>query len=152
MILPLFDVGDIFYDSANVSYLNKLQVLQNRATRVLLNLPSRQNTDEAHIKLNLLKLRDRIKLHLIQLAHWMTSKKEFLNSRRLNTRAHVEGRKIITQDTPRRELYCNSFRYKTAKYWNSLPTSIHVLKHSDKDKKTLKKLALEQIISDHDVA
>lgn len=51
MILPSYDIGDIFYDSAN---FKKLQSLQNRALRVILKLPSRQNTKELHNKLSLL--------------------------------------------------------------------------------------------------
>lgn len=99
MILPLYDVGDIFYDSANAAYLNKLQILQNRAVRVLLQLPCRQNTDEAHSKLNLMKLKSRRKLHMIQIAHWMAHQNKYWDLRILKTRAHAEGRKSITQNT-----------------------------------------------------
>lgn len=44
-ILPIFDIGDTFYHSASASHLDKLRVLQNRAIRLIFNLPARENTD-----------------------------------------------------------------------------------------------------------
>lgn len=63
MIVPLFDVGDVFYDSTNQASLNKLQVLQNRAVRIIMKMPSRSNTTEAHHKLNILSLEESFILH-----------------------------------------------------------------------------------------
>lgn len=112
---------------------------------MILSLPSKQNTDESHTKLNLLKLETRRKLHLVQTAHWMAQKKENLDTRKLPTRAHAEGRKIITMNTPRQDLYAKSFRYKAANYWNCLPTCIHMLTQTEKDKHLLKKHVLTWI-------
>lgn len=95
-----------------------------------------------------MKLQTRRKLHLVQIAHWMAHEPTLIDHRKLTTRAHAEGRKCIRQETPRREVYSKSFLYKAAKYWNELPTAIHRLKQTDKDKQTLKKLTLE-IINDH---
>lgn len=71
---------------------------------------------------------------------------DYTDHRRLKTRAHAEGRKIITQEIPRREVYHKSFRYKAASYWNDLPTVIHELKQTVKDKLVLKKLTHEVIV------
>lgn len=92
-----------------------------------------------------MKLHVRRKLHLIQLAHWMAHQNEYLDHRKLTTRAHAEGRRMISQEAPRKEVYCKSFRYMAAKYWNDLPTHIHELSLIDKDEQVLKKRTLELI-------
>lgn len=59
MVLTLFDYGSLFYHSANISLLNRLQTLQNKAIRIICGLPKRENTDYLHTKINLLFLTER---------------------------------------------------------------------------------------------
>lgn len=140
--MSLYYIGDVFYDCASVSYLNKLQTLQHRALRVIFYLSSRHNTDELDNMLNLLKLETRITLHLIQIAHWMSQQSMYVDQRLLPTRADATGRKMINLEVLRREIYRKLFRYNSAKYWNNLPTCIHELTLTDRDKALLKKLSL----------
>ena len=47
-ILPLFDHGDIIWcDRRNVSSISELQVLQNKAASVILDLPAHSSASEA---------------------------------------------------------------------------------------------------------
>lgn len=57
MILPLMDIGDVFYNSTMKSFLNKLQCLQNRALCIIFSLDKRTNTDKAHQDMKLLRYR-----------------------------------------------------------------------------------------------
>lgn len=101
MVVPLYDIGDVVYACTNMPCLKKLQTIQNIGIRVIYNLPSTHNTDQLHEKLKLLKLEDRRKLHLNQLAHWMAQQDRFIDERALPTRAHVEGRKMLELERPK---------------------------------------------------
>lgn len=56
MIVPLLDVGVLFYRYSSKKVVNKLQVLQNRALRVIYKLPARTNTDQYHNRANIVTL------------------------------------------------------------------------------------------------
>lgn len=134
MILPLLDVGDVFYHSVGMKYKGRLQALQNRALRVIYRMEHRTNTDQAQKEMGLLALQDRRCLHLIQLACWMEEIPENKDTRKLSTRAHALGRKNIRITKPNNQRYAQSFLYKASSLWNKLPTSAHALKESDKFK------------------
>lgn len=65
-ILSYFDVGD---NAANKTILSKLQVMQNKALRCIFCDITDCNTNELHVKANLLKLQDRRNANLATLAH-----------------------------------------------------------------------------------
>lgn len=68
MILPVLDYGDVFYSHAVHKHLiDKLQVLQNAAVRIICKLPKRTNTMQDEAELNLLPLMKRRLLHSTQL-------------------------------------------------------------------------------------
>lgn len=58
-ILPYMDIGDLFYSSANLENLNGLQVVQNKALRIIISKKNWQSTETAHTRCRLLKLRIR---------------------------------------------------------------------------------------------
>lgn len=124
-ILPLLDVGDVFYDCTTKSLLDKLQCLQNRAIRIIYRLGSRDNTDKMHSDMKILKLRDRRLLHILQLARWVSDKDENCNTRDLLTRAHEQGRKNLLTYRPNKRRCQQSCSYKAARLWNQLPTILH---------------------------
>lgn len=125
MILPFLDISDIFYNSASKSYLSRLQVLQNHAIRIIQRLPTRQNTDEEHNKLHLLKLDQRRKLHILQHANWTAHNGNFSDNRRLPTRAHDPDRKMMIVIKPDKTKFQKSFLFMVTHYWNQLSTVIH---------------------------
>lgn len=68
MILPIFDYGDVFYHNNNIKYLNKLQILKNKAIHIFFKLYSRTNTEQDQTALYLLDLHTRRNLHQIEFA------------------------------------------------------------------------------------
>lgn len=125
MILPIIDIGDVFYHNANKSSLEKLRVLQNRAIRSVYNMRPRENTDQAEKKLNLLKPEKRRQLHVLQLAKWMADSGAHSDNRTLSTRSHAPGRRALTVPHPRKSLFLHSFYYQACKTWNDLPIELH---------------------------
>ena len=64
LIIPLFDYGDtVWGDKNNDTLMGQLQVLQNKAAKVLLNLPPRSSSTEALDRLNLKTLLKRRHFH-----------------------------------------------------------------------------------------
>lgn len=141
-ILPLFDVGDTFYDSASKALLNKLQNLQNRALRLIFKLDRRANTDKVQAEVHLIKLEERRALHIIQLAKWLSEDAANLDKRTLPTRSHIEERKNLSTFRPNNQRCLQSCFYKTAKYWNQLPT----LLHSNLKREKFKNLVTDYIV------
>lgn len=90
MIMPLLDVGDIFYNSTKKALLKKLDVLQNRALRVIYRLPPRSDMSQVEMKMNILPLHQRRLLHLLQIGRWISSISKFRDHRALCTRAHSD--------------------------------------------------------------
>lgn len=120
MILPIFDYWDVFFNqAANKTLINKLQVLQNSAIRIVCKLPKRANTQHDETDLGLLPLSKRRQLHCIQLAYLFTVNPMNLarsSSRNIRTRSITAPKKAICE---------RSFRYQIRKTWNSLPTFFH---------------------------
>lgn len=92
MILTLFDYGSLFYRGVNISLINKLQVYQNKAIRIICLLPKRQNTDDLHKNLNLLFLEERRNLQMLLMAFNLSFKQEFAE----NTEKTTPSRPSIT--------------------------------------------------------
>ena len=64
LIIPLFDYGDtVWGDKNNDTLMGQLQVLQNKAAKVLLNLPPRSSSTEALDRLDLKTLSQRRHFH-----------------------------------------------------------------------------------------
>lgn len=124
-ILPLMDVGDVFYSSTTKSLLNKLQCMQNRAIRIIHKLEPRSNTDKMHQNMRLLKLDDRRLLHTIQLARWAAEQDEYRDTRELSTRAHMQGRKNLKIYQPNNYRCQRACSFRAAKLWSQLPTILH---------------------------
>lgn len=143
MILPLFDTGELFYLSASQGLLDGLRILQNRALRIACGLPPRTNTDQLLVKLNLLPLKKRRILHLLQLARWLAGREENLDQRIISTRMHGRDRKILKVMNPKCDKVTNSFIYRCATLWNSLPTEYHAEMTDDKFKIMLRKTVAE---------
>lgn len=68
MILPIFDIGDVFYIGAPNKMLDRRRVLPNRALRVVCGLRPCDSTLESLKRLKLLTVKQRRELHLMELA------------------------------------------------------------------------------------
>lgn len=141
MIVPLLDVGDIFYGSTTKVLLKNLDVLQNRAIRLFHRPPARTDTRQFEERMNLLPLDQWRLLHLMQTARWMAELGTYNAKRKLTTRSHAEGRCNLSIQKPNRSLYQNSFVHRACKGWKSLSTEMHGrLDRKDRniDKKSLR--------------
>lgn len=72
-ILPYYDIGDIFYNSSQKQFLNKLQVLTNNSLRTVYMKARGEigSIDKMHLDAKLLKLVDRRRLHLLKVSYEM---------------------------------------------------------------------------------
>lgn len=125
MILPLLDVGDVFYHGANQTQLNKIELLQKRAIRIVSGLPRLASVQEEIVRHKVLPLWKRRKLHLAQLARWMAGKSKYLDVRPGNTRSHAENRIKLNVIYPRKSKIKKSFLYQSVTIWNDLPTYLN---------------------------
>ena len=92
MMLPLFDYADIVWgDRDNKVLMKSLQILQNEAAKIILDLPSRASRTDALTSLKWDSLEDRRKLHRSSF-----TKKSLFNN--MNT-SNVRGNDIHTHDT-----------------------------------------------------
>lgn len=122
MVLPLRDVGDIFYQCTTKKLLDKLQVLQNRALCIIFKLPSRTNMDVFHLSTGLLFLVNRRKLHSLQLANWLATDASHVVRHDLPTRSHAKDRRNQWVERPNKTKYLNSMAYLIPLLWNNFPT------------------------------
>ena len=66
MILPILEYGNIFLSSLSKGSHKAMQVLQNKALRIALNLRRRETSDIIHKEARLAKLEVRRKIHTLQ--------------------------------------------------------------------------------------
>ena len=69
LVTPHMDYGDVIYMSANKETLAKLQLVQNKACRLILRAHRRTSTDDMHSNLRLMRLEPRREFHLQCICH-----------------------------------------------------------------------------------
>ena len=118
-ILPYFDYADILYMNANLGYISKLQVDQNRCLKICLRLDRMTNTELVHHKAQLPMLTSRRYIHLINFMYKRSRDNNYVDNRLIGTRAHNGPLVRVTRS------HCASFErsigYQGALCWNSLP-------------------------------
>ena len=135
LILPLFDYGDIIWgDKNNGTIISELQILQNKAAKVLLGHPPRSSSTEALRGLDLKSLSSRRFFHRCTAIHKCLIGEtdfnfEFIKNQAVhsyNTRRSNDLRLPL----PRTNWGKQTFIYQAAKDWNSRPTDLketHIL-------------------------
>ena len=129
LILPLFDYGDVIWgDKNNDTIMSELQILQNKAAKVLLGQPPRSSSTEALRSLDLKSLSVRRFLHRCTAIHkcligetdfnFNFIKNQAVHS--YNTRRSNDLRLPLSQTNWGKQ----TFIYQAAKDWNSLPTDL----------------------------
>lgn len=139
MVLPLFDQGDVFYHGTSQANLNKLQVMQNRAIRIIGKLPRLANVTEESKKYNIIPLVMRRKLHLVQIARWMARQTRYKDHTVAYTRSHACNRVKLKVPFPRKQKVKRSFLYQATEMWNSLPTYFHCITKPEEFKREIVK-------------
>ena len=127
MILPLIDYCDTVYCSGRLECLKKLNVLQNKALRIVGKLHKRTNTTEIMAKHEILDLKKRRLLHILQYAHKLSKNENELKFITKKTRFN-EGKLILRTLPTHSDCYLKSLDYTARVYWNELPLEVHLIR------------------------
>ena len=143
-ILPYIDMSDIIYAIGPATKINKLQILQNQAIRLIKKLPPRTNVDEQHKELKLQPLAIRREIHLLETAFYMAQNPSNRETISRPTRSQAEGRLNLRTARINVTKYQNTFTHRSAIAWNALPTDIHKIEH----KKVFKMMVTKLLVDD----
>ena len=129
LIIPLFDYGDtVWGDKNNDTLMGQLQVLQNKAAKVLLNLPPRSSSTEALDRLDLKTLSRRRHFHRCVMMHkYLSGRIDFNFDIRRNSSFHsYHTRRSNDLHLPRVRTNWGkqTFIYQASKDWNNLDNNI----------------------------
>ncbi len=142
IVLLLFDYGDVVYGNCSAITLKRLQVLQNRGARMLLDCNYRTYSVNMLSELKWLNIKDRLNVHKMCLVYKcrnglvtqylaetfsnVTDKHEY------HTRAQTHQNLTIVK--PKNNQLKRSFKYSSALNWNNLnpvirnATSLYIFK------------------------
>ena len=131
------------YGGCNVNELNMLQFLQNRAARIVLNVPSFSNRRFMFEELQWLTVRQLIVYHTLLVVFKVRkfSQPEYLAHQLKNE--NYRG-KIIVKNS-RLSLYSQSFVPRGSKCWNMLPDYIRSLSKLSSFKKELRRWIVDNV-------
>ena len=125
MILPIVEYGDIFLSATTKVNRDKLQVLQNKALRVIHKVDRCYSSDMVHQDSQLLKLKYRREIHLV---NFMFGIREDLKARepkrRYGIRTRSSNKLNFSLRKPNTEKYKKCASYQGITSWNRLPTAI----------------------------
>ena len=148
LVLCHLDYCSTVWSSANCGELRKLQVVQNRAARLVLGCSMRASVTMMHNSLSWLTVQNRLSLNSIMLFKSVISHNVpvfihdqiiFCNStHRHNTRRASNGQLVIPG--PRTNALKRSFIYRALSLWNILPREFHFIESTLTFKKYLKLL------------
>ena len=129
LIIPLFDYGDtVWGDKNNDTLMGQLQVLQNKAAKVLLNLPPRSSSTEALDRLDLKTLSQRRHFHrCVMMQKYLLGEIDFKFDIRRNSSFHsYQTRRSNDLHLPRVRTNWGkqTFIYQASKDWNNLDNDI----------------------------
>ena len=123
LIIPLFDYRDtVWGDKNNDTLMGQRQVLQNKATKVLLNLPPRSSSTEALDRLDLKTLSKR---RCVMMHKYLSGRIDFNFDIRRNSSFHsyqTRGSNDLHLPRVRTNLGKQTFIYQASKDWNNLVT------------------------------
>ena len=122
MVLPHMDYGDVFYGVAGKFILDKLQVTQNKALRMCLNVDARYPTILAHQEAEISSLAARRQMHVVNFMFKQQTNLDIVNNRAIFTRAHDAV--LFLTIKPRNETTKKSLIYRGAMLWNALSVDI----------------------------
>lgn len=122
--MSYIDYNILFYPSFHKVYQKKLQILQNRAIRIILKLPKRTNVDNYHVTLRIWHIDTRFRFFLLKYMYTLAYGEVDLSIDRcpLSTRSHD----TIAFRLPSRcsAKFMNSFIYIGRNLWNALGPDI----------------------------
>ena len=139
-ILPLIDYGDFIYDQDVHYFNNKLQVLQNRALRIICKSPiivgQYISTLDLHQLAKLPSLKQRSLFHLLINGASLKEIEKDRDNRPFLTRGH-DGI-LLTCAKPNLPISYRSLKHKTVTAWNRLDPRITLIESRLQCKRALK--------------
>ena len=131
------------WGGANKSDLQDLQVMQNCAAQVVLNLPPRTHRDTMYSKLGWLTINQLVFFHSVVAVYNIrkSQEPEYLSS--LLSQDNIRKNIIIPHSTL--SLARKSFCYRSAESWNIVPEQIRSLEKIASFKRELKKWTLMNV-------
>ena len=128
MILPLMEYGDIFLTGTSLTNRKRLQVLQNKGLRCALNKGRYASREELHTEADLLQLKYRRDLHMLNYMYDMSQTEGNLRIRRTEgVKTRSDNKKLLKIRKPRTEKYKKSLAYRGPKRWNDLSEDLHFI-------------------------
>ena len=128
MILPLLEYGDIFLVGTSVANRKKLQVLQNKGLRCALNKDRTESRDELHAEADLLRLKQRRDIHMLNYMFDVSqTRKAIVKPRDEGVKTRSHNKKMFRLRKPKTEKYKKSLAYRGPNKWNGLPSDLHHL-------------------------
>ena len=153
LVLSHLGYCSLVWSSASKTVLNKLQVAQNRAARLVLYCPIRTNIDSMHSKLSWLTVVKRLALSTVTLLSnsVYTAKPEFLHSQVIRcsdayshfTRAADDGQLILPQSNRYSCAFKKTVVYRAIDLWNACPHNIRQSNSKSSFKYHLRKYYLQ---------
>ena len=145
LIIPLFDYGDtVWGDKNNDTLMGQLQVLQNKAAKVLLNLPSRSSSTDALDRLDLKTISKRRHFHhCVMMQKYLSGEIDFEFDVRCNSNFHsylTPRSNDLHLPRVRTNWGKQTFIYQASKDWNNLDNDIKNSKSMSLFKAKLKNL------------
>ncbi len=138
IVLPPFDYGDVVYGNCSAITLKRLQVLQNRGARMLLDCDYRAHCVNMLSELKWLNIKDRLNFHKMCLVYkcrnglvpqYLAETFSNVSSKREHhTRAQT--RQNLTLVKPKNNQLRRSFKYSGALNWNNLFVLYIIVCHS----------------------
>ena len=132
LVLCHLDYCSTVWSSASSGELRKLQVVQNRAARLVLGCPLRANVSGMHTILHWLSVESRLSFNTLVLFKTVMISKTpgFINSQIVfsntvhghNTRGSSYGHLVLPR--PKNKFLKRSFMYRSLSLWNNLPRNL----------------------------
>ena len=142
MVLSYFDFGSIFYTICPTKDTDKLQILQNRALRLCLNIndPRQVPVRDLHTTAGISPIVNRQNTQMLACIHNQIKLGTIpvLSSGRIATRHHDAP--VINLPRPRFNTFLKSAFYVASSKWNALPPAIRNIEDHDQFKTAIKAL------------
>ena len=141
MVLPTFDYVDYVWDRNNIGENNELQLLQNKALRLVYRVKLEQNpthnTDQLHILASCSKLFIRRDMHLLFYAFSLKKRNKYIDERALPTRRGQGIRLLVPRS--HKPIVVRSCLYRAIIRWNMLKPSFTEIEDLNQFKLAIKK-------------
>ena len=122
MVLPTLDYVDYIWDRDNLGENRELQLIQNKALRVIYNVKLGKNpefnTVQLHKKGNCQELNTRRDMHLLFYAFSLAKNPNNVDNRNIPTRRHMGKRLVVPRSL--KPIVLRSAFYRAVTRWNQL--------------------------------